>query len=120
MRALALAAALLLGACAGRPVDPVEGCAALKAPIPAKAIGLPTHGATIDSATLMAPVPMIVPAKFPFQPPMAEITVIPATPEYCKVIGAIAPADPLAPPIRFQVNLPTQWNGRYLQFGGGG
>jgi hypothetical protein len=25
-----------------------------------------------------------------------------------------------APPIRFQVNLPTQWNGSYLQFGGGG
>lgn len=120
MRMLAIAAALLLGACAGRPVDPVEGCAALKAPIPAKAIGLPTHGATIESATLMAPIPTIVPAKFPFQPPMAEITVIPATPEYCKVIGAIAPVDPQAPPIRFQVNLPTQWNGGYLQFGGGG
>jgi len=120
MRLLAIAAALLLAACAGAPVDPLEGCAALKAPIPASAIGLPTRGATIESATLVAPIPMIVPAKFPFQPPMTEITVIPATPEYCKVIGGIAPVDPKAPPIRFQVNLPTQWNGRSLQFGGGG
>ena len=120
MRLLVFAAALLLAACAVAPVDPVEGCAALKAPIPASAIGLPTRGATIESAALMAPIPMIVPAKFPFQPPMTEITVIPATPEYCKVIGAIAPVDPKAPPIRFQVNLPTQWNGRSLQFGGGG
>jgi len=120
MRRLALAALMLLSACAGAPVDPVEGCAGLKAPVPASAIGLPTRGATIESATLMAPIPMIVPAKFPFQPPMTEITVIPATPEYCKVIGAIAPVDPTAPPIRFQVNLPTQWNGNSLQFGGGG
>jgi feruloyl esterase len=120
MRLLALTAALLLASCASAPVDPLEGCAVLKAPIPASVIGLPTRGATIESATLMAPIPMIVPARFPFQPPMTEITVIPATPEYCKVIGAITPIDPKAPPIRFQVNLPTQWNGRSLQFGGGG
>jgi feruloyl esterase len=36
------------------------------------------------------------------------------------VVGAIAPVDPKAPPIRFQVNLPTQWNGSSVQFGGGG
>jgi feruloyl esterase len=116
----AIAAALLLAACAGRPVDPAEGCAALKAPVPASAIGLPTRGAAIESATLVPPSPQSVPAKFPFAPPMAEITVVPATPEHCRVIGAIAPVDPAAPPIRFQVNLPTQWNGRSLQFGGGG
>ena len=49
----------------------------------------------------------------------------PATPdgakrEYCKVLGAIAPVDPNAPPINFQVNLPAQWNGKAVQYGGGG
>jgi len=29
------------------------------------------------------------------------------------------PVDPSAPPILFQVNLPTTWNGRSVQFGGG-
>lgn len=120
MRCLHIAALCALAACAAKPVDPVEGCAALKAPIPASAIGLPTRGATIESATLVAPAPQSVPARLPFNPPMAEITVVPATPEHCRVIGAIAPVDDKAPPIRFQVNLPTQWNGRYLQFGGGG
>lgn len=119
-RGLAIAALLALAACAGRPVDPAEGCAALKAPIPAGAIGLPTRGASIESATLVPASPQSAPAKFPFSPPMAEITVVPAAPEHCRVIGSIAPVDPAAPPIRFQVNLPTQWNGRTLQFGGGG
>ena len=36
------------------------------------------------------------------------------------MLGAIAPVDPNAPPIRFQVNLPTHWNGRSVQYGGGG
>jgi feruloyl esterase len=120
MRGLAIVALAFLAACAARPADPVAGCAALKAPIPAGAIGLPTRGAVIETATLVAPAPQSVPAKFPFSPPMAEITVVPAAPEHCRVIGTVAPVDPKAPPIRFQVNLPTQWNGRYLQFGGGG
>ena len=41
-------------------------------------------------------------------------------PQHCKVLGRIAPVDPKAPPILFQVNLPTQWNGRSVQYGGGG
>ena len=45
--ALAAVAALVLGACAVQPVDPAESCAALKAPVPARAIGLPTRGATM-------------------------------------------------------------------------
>ena len=36
------------------------------------------------------------------------------------MIGHIDPLDSAAPPIRFEVNLPAQWNGRYAQFGGGG
>ena len=39
---------------------------------------------------------------------------------YCKVLGAIAPSDPKAPPIQFQINLPADWNGRAVQYGGGG
>ena len=36
------------------------------------------------------------------------------------MLGRIAPIDPTAPPIRFQVNLPLEWNGRSVQYGGGG
>ena len=111
MRILASAVALLLAGCAGRPLDPVEGCAAMKEP---------RKGVTIESATLVAPTPLMVRPKVPFSPPPPEIAVAPALPQYCQVIGAIAPADPKAPPIRFQVNLPTRWNGNSLQYGGGG
>ena len=52
--------------------------------------------------------------------PTPAATITPAAPQYCKVLGRIAPVDPKAPPIQFQVNLPMQWNGRSVQFGGGG
>ncbi len=41
-------------------------------------------------------------------------------PGYCKVLGFIKPVDPEAPQVRFQLNLPTDWNGKSLQCGGGG
>ena len=47
-------------------------------------------------------------------------TINPGLPQHCRVLGRIAPVDPAAPPILFQVNLPAQWNGRSLQYGGGG
>ena len=57
----------------------------------------------------------------------AELSTMPATmsgPEptitYCKLIGAISPIDSDAPPIRFQINVPERWNGRAVQYGGGG
>lgn len=94
-------------------------CTRLKEPVAPTGIGLPSAGATIDSAEVIAPSP-ISPAELPFGPLPSYLAVVPAAPEYCKVIGAIAPIDPKAPPIRFQVNLPTQWNGSSVQFGGGG
>lgn len=41
-------------------------------------------------------------------------------PKYCKLTGDIAAANAGAPAIRFQVNLPANWNGKALQYGGGG
>jgi hypothetical protein len=104
---------------AGLAQTPNEDCTRLKEPIPAASIGLPTNGAIIESATAMPAAPLS-PAELPFGPLPAELAVNPAVPDYCKVIGAIAPVDPQAPPIRFQVNLPVQWNGSSVQFGGGG
>ncbi|KKB34257.1 tannase/feruloyl esterase family alpha/beta hydrolase [Bacillus thermotolerans] len=40
--------------------------------------------------------------------------------EFCQVKGAIHPVDPSAPDIQFQVNLPSEWNRKALQMGGGG
>jgi hypothetical protein len=114
------AAVAALAGCAARgPLqsgDPQAACAALAAPIAASKIGLPNGGVNIDSATLVAPAPLAVAERGPT--PAALIT--PATPQHCKVLGRVAPVDPKAPPIVFQVNLPTQWNGRSVQYGGGG
>ena len=96
--------------------DAAAGCASLTSPIAAAKIGLPSSGATIDSAALVAPSALSVAERGPT--PAATIT--PAAPQYCKVLGRIAPVDPAAPPILFEVNLPTQWNGRSVQYGGGG
>jgi len=55
---------------------------------------------------------------------MATVSADPKTPgttrDYCKVLGAIAPVDPNAPPVNFEVNLPLQWNGKAVQYGGNG
>jgi len=81
-----------------------ERCVALNGvKIPATSIGLPTNGATIVSATFVT-----------------------ATDsgntngEFCKVLGGIHAVDPTAPDIKFEVNLPSRWNNRMLQMGGGG
>jgi len=77
----------------------------------------PADGAvTIDTATLQAPTPLAVTEKA--ATPASRI--VPANPAFCKLLGHIAPTDPAAPPIRFEVNLPTTWNDRSLQYGGGG
>jgi feruloyl esterase len=98
-------AAAALGA--GTPAYAATACADLvNLKIAASEIGLPSGGATISSAQI------------------ATVVADPATPdakrEYCKVLGAIAPVDPNAPPVNFEVNLPSNWNGKALQYGGGG
>ncbi|MDB5830469.1 MAG: tannase [Caballeronia sp.] len=83
------------------PVSSAAACAALGAiKIAATSIGAPSNGATVASATLVA----------------ASST----SGEYCQVNGTIAPVDATAPNINFEVNLPTAWNKKALQYGGGG
>ena len=109
----------LLSGCSslGQPVassqlSPKIPCASLAGvKVAATSIGLPTNGATVASATLVAPTPQTVDGKG---------NIVLPVPEYCKIEGSIAPIDPNAPPINFQVSLPTQWNDRSLHFGGGG
>lgn len=108
--------AVLLSACGGSSNSssppPVQAaqivvCADLAGKtVPASAIGLATGGASVQSAT-----------------------VVNATDagningEYCKVEGKISPSATAAagtPDIKFQLNLPTQWNGKTVHMGGGG
>lgn len=121
--AFTLAAASLLAAgCATAPTallradNAAAGCAGLATAIAASQIDLPSGGATIDAATLVAASDLKVAERGPT--PAATIT--PAMPPHCKVLGRIKPVDPKAPDIGFQVNLPLDWNGRSLQYGGGG
>jgi hypothetical protein len=114
-------AALALGGCSGSGeqdaaapaaadaptaavMDAAAACAALAGlSLAASEIGLPTTGADVLSAELVAA--------------NAEGN---SNGEYCKVLGAIHPVDYTAPDINFEVNLPSEWNGKTLQFGGGG
>jgi hypothetical protein len=90
---------------AGTSVQAPLGCAQLNGlALPATSIGLPTTGATVTSAE-------VVPAAG---------TGVAAVGEYCKVLGDINPVDPTAPKIRFQLNLPNNWNSKAMMFGGGG
>jgi pimeloyl-ACP methyl ester carboxylesterase len=75
-----------------------ESCKTLRhAALPAAVIGLPTTGAVVTSAGIRHDGDMA----------------------YCRVMGRIHPVDSAADDIRFELNLPEQWNGKALQFGGG-
>lgn len=116
------AALALLAGCAnfggGAPVALAQDkCAALAGTrIEASQIGIPSGAAIIDSAVMVNASAMAVAERAPT--PAARIT--PALPQHCKVLGRIAGMDARAPFIHFQVNLPAQWNGRSVQYGGGG
>src|SRR4051794_16142034 len=83
---LALAAAAFAG-----PTQATTSCADLVTlKIPASEIGLVSGGATISSAAI---------ATLPADPATPDIKAA-----YCKVLGAVQPVDPNAPPVNFQVN----------------
>src|SRR6266700_4884398 len=104
--ALVSTAAILMAA-AWSPGSAAINCADLvNLKIPASEIGLPSGGATITSAQMAT-----VPAD-PLNPGAMR--------DYCKVLGAVAPVDPNAPPVNFEVNLPADWNHKAVQYGGGG
>ena len=79
--------------------DARKACISLRgAVISPNTIGLPTAGAEVDSA---------------------KIEHVGGA-EFCRVLGQIHPIDLRAQSIRFEVNLPTAWNGEAIHYGGGG
>jgi pimeloyl-ACP methyl ester carboxylesterase len=83
---------------------PAANCASLQGlTIAASDIGLPTGGATVQSAAAVA-------ASASGNP----------NGDYCKVLGIIKPKNPSSSNMEFEVNLPVTWNRRVLQMGGGG
>ena len=91
-------------ASAGTTLSARQRCLALNGVrIPATSIGLPSNGATVVSASFVGAAD-------------AGNT----NGEFCKVLGPIHSVDSTAPVIKFEVNLPSRWNNRVLQMGGGG
>src|ERR1700742_1403960 len=88
--------------------DPATSCGGLA--------GSSWDAVRIDSAAMQAPSHLVLSEHAPT--PASRVS--PVNPALCKVLGHIEPADPKAPPIRFEVNLPVDWNGRSVQYGGGG
>ncbi|HEX6468197.1 MAG TPA: tannase/feruloyl esterase family alpha/beta hydrolase [Streptosporangiaceae bacterium] len=70
--------------------------------IPASVISLPTRGGRVESASVTTSV-------------LGGETV-----EYCQVDADIFPVDPAAPDIKMRVALPSGWNRKAVEFGGGG
>lgn len=123
--ATACATTLLVVACGGSdnddssgetPVKPTVGEAACHAlagkKVAATAFGEASGEASLDSAVFTV---AVADAQN-----TAGTAVVQATPDYCKVLATIKPVDPSAPLINVQVNLPSAWNNKFLQFGGSG
>jgi hypothetical protein len=72
--------------------------------IPASAIGLPTQGGKVTTATVVA----------------ASGSGARVIPEHCLVNGTVAPIDSAAQDIQFRLALPTTWNRKAMMYGGGG
>lgn len=118
LAALTMALTLVMGAVPATgartaPAAPAARCAALAGrTIAAARLGEPSAGAVVVSARFHRA------GEIHLQGPDAG----PAyrVPDYCEVRFDIRPLDPRAPLIHSQVNLPTPWNGKKLQFGGSG
>jgi hypothetical protein len=83
---------------------PPGACASLQGmAIAAASIGLPTSGAEVQTAAMVAATAASNPNG-----------------DYCKVTGIVKPKNPSSPPLEFEVNLPASWNRRAVQMGGGG
>ncbi|WP_337186195.1 tannase/feruloyl esterase family alpha/beta hydrolase [Phenylobacterium sp.] len=102
---VAAIAAWALAAGAHAAPSPAEACNTLNgAAVSAREIGLPTKGAKVVSTELIGP----------------GFDGAALHPEYCRVLGTIDPIDATAPSIRFELDLPSAWNGKSLMMGGGG
>ena len=105
---IGIAALCPVSGCAGRQAAPTAASACarmLEITVPASAIALPTAGAVVTSAT------EVPAADSPGKSPL---------PAYCRVLGSIMPVDASAPPIKFELDLPVEWNRKALMLGGGG
>ena len=113
-RLASCAVSLALAGCAGiappteRLIAACPGLVGLS--VAPSAIGLPSGAARIGSAAFVQAVAQSV----------AGNASTPATPDHCRLLGTIAPVDPAAQLINFQLNLPIAWNGKVVQYGGGG
>jgi feruloyl esterase len=95
---------VVLVACGGDIFFRSDDCRALMDfKILSSQISLPTNGAKITAATYVG-----------------ESDAGNTNGNYCKLMGLISPVDKTAPDIKFQVNIPKDWNQKAVQFGGGG
>ena len=93
-------------------VDGSESCAVLTdVSVPADAVRLPTGAVSVTTVEFAPASPRTTAEN---GDTILELAA------HCRVQGEIAPVDPEAPPILFNVNLPVEWNGKALQSGGGG
>lgn len=104
-----LGGVITLAGCGGGNSDslaalaPQDACATLAGmTIPASAIGLPTSGAVVQSTTFVK-----------------DADNGNVNGEHCQIKGLIGPQTTGAPPIEYQVNLPTGWNHKAVHYGGG-
>jgi Tannase and feruloyl esterase len=83
---------------------PQQQCSALQGmTIPRASIGLPSKDGVVVSASFVT-----------------AADAGNSNGDFCKVLGSIHPVDPTAPDIKFEVNLPSMWNKKMIQLGGGG
>lgn len=98
----------LLAGCGGdgnNEVAEARSCAQMAGlSVAAADIGLATRGAKVTGATAVA----------------ASGSGATAVAAFCRVKAEIAPVDAAASPIKMEVNLPENWNGKALMYGGGG